>query len=272
MAKSIQNKKVKKVAEKQTENKIDEKIDERAVGTKVTTKVVIASLPFVITAIVWILIWIIPKGPVVVDPWYQAVKLVDSSNKVSEANLKIKLREEGGDMLKDLIKKYPFHARVQFFLGYYYFVCQKWDSALVPLKEAARIDSGASINAVWPDAHDLIAKAALNKALVMINNQQFAQAKDVLLDAYPYYPNNPFLNKFLGSVYFNLKEDENALRYSLVSFNGNPKDSEVANLIGVLYKTKGDMMNATSYFKRALELNPNNVMAKNNLNSLSVTQ
>jgi tetratricopeptide (TPR) repeat protein len=272
MAKETQKRNIKKVAEGQIEKKIEEKIVRSEEETKVTSNLIISSIPFIISAILWILLWIIPNGPAVVDPWYKAVKLVDSASKIQDNKIRYGILEEGGNQLRDLTLKHPYHARVHFFLGYYYFVSQKWDSALTSLKESARIDSGATINAVWPDAHDLIAKSALNKALVFIQQNQFKQAKEILLDAYDYYPKHPILNKFLGSVNFNLGEYELALRYSMISFSGNPKDSEVANLIGTLYKMKNDLVNASAYYRKAVELDPNNQTVLHNLNSLNLTK
>lgn len=228
------------------------------------------SIPFIIAIIIWLLIWIVPKGAPVVDPWYKAVQLVDSAaNKTQDPKIKQILFNEGGNQLKELVKKHPYHARVHFFLGFYYFTTQNWDSALVELKEAAKIDSGSILNSVWPDAYDLIAKTCINKSVLYTQTGQLIEAKKILLEGYKYAPNQPLLNRFLGNVYYNLKDYENAFRHLMISFSGNPNDDITANLLGILYNMKGDINNAKTYFNRALQINPNNQAAKTNLINLN---
>ncbi|MFC2130425.1 tetratricopeptide repeat protein [Bacteroidota bacterium] len=229
-----------------------------------------AAIPFALAFLVYALIWIVKPGEPVVDPWFKAIKLVDSSKRVDDPVQRTKLMNEGGNELRRLVELHPYHARVRFFLGYYYFVKQDWDSSLFELKEAARLDSGSTINSIWPNAHELIIKAAINKSLLFRNTGNLQRAKDILLDASPYHPNNPMLNKHIGSVYFDMKEYDNAQRHFMISFNGNPKDADIANLIGVIYKMRGDVNNASAYFRRALQLNPNHAGAKVNLESLGI--
>jgi tetratricopeptide (TPR) repeat protein len=228
-----------------------------------------ASIPFVIAFIFYALIWIIPPGPPVEDPWYKAVKLVDSSKKLNNPKMKNKLLKSAGNELKHLVDIHPYHAKVHFFLGYYYFVKQNWDSALVELEEAARIDSGSTINSIWPNAHDLITKAAINKSMNLMNQGKVNRAREILLDAYKYGKYDPLLNKFIGNFYLNTKEYDNALQHLMISMNRNPKDPDTANLIGVVYKMKGDINNALAYFRHALQLNPDHNGAKNNLASIT---
>ncbi len=229
----------------------------------------LAAIPFGLAFIIYACIWLFEPGEPVSDPWFAAVKLVDSSQKVTDPTLKQKLLNDGGYELRHLVKIHPYHARVRFFLGYYYFVTQNWDSSLSELKEAARLDSGSTINSVWPNAHDLITKVAINKSVFAMNSGNLIEAKLLLLDAYPYYPSNPLLNKYIGNVYYNLGEYENAFRHFSVSFQGNQNDADVVNMLGVLYKMKGDMNNATAHFQRALQINPEHPGAKVNLSSIN---
>jgi hypothetical protein len=139
------------------------------------------SIPFILALVLYSLIWIVPAAPPVIDPWYAAVQLVDSSKKVNDPLLKEKLLTQGGNELRELVRLYPYHARVRFFLGYYYFSVDKWDSSLIEFKEAARMDSGATINPVWPDAHKLLIKAALNKCNVLLQQKKLTECKTILL-------------------------------------------------------------------------------------------
>ncbi|MFH1051742.1 MAG: tetratricopeptide repeat protein [bacterium] len=258
------------VNENQTvEPKNPKEKDSEALKINFKNKKFLAAIPFVLAILIYACIWLFEPGEPVVDPWFAAVKLVDSSQKATDPTLKQNLLNEGGNELRHLVKIHPYHARVRFFLGYYYFVTQNWDSSLSELKEAARLDSGSTINSVWPNAHDLISKAAINKSVLSMNQGKLQEAKQLLLDAYPYYPQNPLLNKYIGNVYFNLGEYENAFRHFSVSLQGNQNDADVANMLGVLYKMKGDMNNAKAYFQRALQINPNHQGAKTNLSGIN---
>lgn len=225
-----------------------------------------AFIPFAIAALFFASIWIFkPAGPVI-DPWYAAVKLVDSSNKVQNPQIKKNILDEGGRQLKELVKEYPFHGRIHFFLGYYYFTKRQWDSALTELKISAKMDSGATINAFWPQAHDLIIKSSINMSIVSANQNKIQESEQYLLSAIPYNPNDPLLNKFLGSFYLNHSQIDKALIYYLKSLNANPKDAQVSNNIGLIYMQRKQIETAIPYFKRALSLNPNLAVAKDNLN------
>lgn len=254
-----------------TDDIITETVDTKSVETSGAIRKnakLIAAIPFGIAIIIYALIWIIKPGEPVVDPWFAAVKLVDSSNRVQDPAIKAKLMNEGGNELRRLVKLHPYHARVHYYLGYYFFLKQDWDSSMIELKEASRIDSGSTINSIWPNAHDLIVKTSVNQSLIYRNAGNPAKAKEILLEAYPYYPNHPLLNKHLGSVCYDTQDFEGALRYFTVSLNGEPKDYDVSNMIGVLFKMKGDLNNAAAYFNKTLQLNPNHAGARMNLESL----
>jgi tetratricopeptide (TPR) repeat protein len=229
----------------------------------------IASMPFVIALLIYISIWVFEPGEPVLDPWNAAIRLVDSSQKVNDINLKKDLLNKGGNELRYLALKHPYHARVRFYLGYYFFITQNWDSSMIELKEAARLDSGSTINSIWPNAHDLITKVAINKSIIYLNNGKLQEAKNTLLDAYQYYPSNPLLNKYLGNLYFNLGDYDGAFRYLSISVQGEPNDADVINMLGVLYKMKGDLNNAKAYFQKALQINPNHPQAKVNLGNIN---
>jgi len=258
------------INEKVTESvEISGKVDAEKFQFNFRNKKFFASIPFGIAIIIYISIWIFEPGEPVVDPWFAAVKLVDSSQKITDPVIKNKLLNEGGNDLRHLVKIHPYHARVRFFLGYYYFVTQNWDSSMTELKEAAHLDSGSTINSIWPNAHDLITKVAINKSVPVMNQGNLQKAKEILLDAYPYYPSNPLLNKYIGNIYFNLGEYDNAFRHFSTSMQGDPNDADVVNIIGVLYKMKGDMNNAKAHFQRALQINPNHPQAKVNIVGLN---
>ncbi len=227
-----------------------------------------AALPFIVAALVYWWIWIVPTGEKVKDPWYAAVHLVDSARKTNNPKLKTELLNKGGNELKRLVAEHPYHARIHFFLGYYYFAKKNWDSALVKLKKAAKMDSGATINPVWHQANELIVKAAVNKSLALRNQNKPQEALNVLLNASKYGQNNPVLNKFIGDAYFRKGEYDLALKYFLHSYKFNQKDADLCNMIGVLYKYRNDLNRAASFFKTALRLNTNHKAAKQNLSSL----
>jgi hypothetical protein len=90
------------------------------------------------------------------DPWYEAFSKVNAGMKTQDPVVKQQLLDRGGGALKELCKRYPYHARVHFFLGCYYEYTGCYDSAIVHAKEALRLGSGAEVNQVDDLATELL--------------------------------------------------------------------------------------------------------------------
>lgn len=226
-------------------------------------KKLLALIPFAVAVIIYTLVWT-KVETVVQDPWYEAIMMVDSSQRVKDPQLKQQLMDKGGNKLRQLVIQHPYHARVHFFLGYYYFLAGNWDSTIIQQKEAYRIDSGSTINSVWPDAINILSNATMNKANTYLSKGQVASAKHTLLESLRYTAGNPFTNKMLGNIYLNLNATDSALYYYNISTSLQP-DADVLNNMGVVYLTKKDYKNAVPFLLKALELKPDNKSAKANL-------
>jgi hypothetical protein len=98
------------------------------------------------------------------DPWYEAFSIVNAATKTPNTFLRQKLLEKGGKELKDLCRKYPYHARVHYLLGCYFEYIGQYDSAIVQAGEAVRLGSGAVVNQVDGLAEQLRLSATAKKA------------------------------------------------------------------------------------------------------------
>jgi Flp pilus assembly protein TadD len=226
-------------------------------------KKLLAAIPFLVAVIIYAFIWTKPDV-VVQDPWYEAIMMVDSSQRVQSPELKKELMDKGGNMLRQLVIQHPYHARVHFFLGYYYMLSGNMDSTIIQQREAFRIDSGSTINSVWPDASNILANAVLNKASLMLNKNDLSSAKSLILENLHYASNNPNINKTLGNIYLGMNRSDSALYYYNISVSVQP-DADVLNNMGVVYLSMSDFKNAIPFLQKALELKPDNKNARMNL-------
>jgi hypothetical protein len=115
----------------------------------------------------YLFFWNAPKIHLM-DPWYEAYHQVNLAMNTQDPVMKRQLLDQGGGALKELCRKYPYHARVHYLLGCYYDYTGNYDSAIVHAKEAIRLGSGATVNQVDDIAAQLLIsstskKAALNK-------------------------------------------------------------------------------------------------------------
>ncbi len=157
----------------------------------------------------------------IVDEWYKALHLVDSGKKSSDDVLKLKLMEQGGNQLKELVKKYPFHARVNFFLGYYYMNKDNFDSAIKYYKIAYSQDSGATINAIWREVGSSLVYCYKKKSEKATADRDFDNSLIYLKEALKYEPFEAQTNFFIGNTYLYLNMPDSALPYYLIAVKYN---------------------------------------------------
>jgi tetratricopeptide (TPR) repeat protein len=219
------------------------------------------------------------------DPWYGAILLVDSSNRVADPALKSKLLEDGGEQLRYLLKEHPYHARIYYFMGVYHSIKQNWDSAIYCQRKAIFIGSGGLVNNVEFDAHRELITALFNKGNQFLQNKgvdsAIAYYESALKEGASARPTQR-INALLGQVLNNasiastykgnnlaqnnmhaeaLKAFETALKYV-------PNEPDVYNNIGILYINLKDYQKAEQAFKKALEIDPGYEKARQNLNGV----
>ncbi len=249
----------------------------------------IAQTALGVTVLLFVLIWIEPPMHDFQDPWYTAIRLVDSSRKVQDPTLKEKLLEEGGSMLKSLSAKHPYHARVHYFLGVYYSMKQDWDNAIAEHTKAVEIGSGGLVNNVEFDAQrDLIgalfskANSLLDKKLIDSSIKYYNSALDQskklrmtkkLADLMPHLINNLSVAYMQKGNELNRNGNlDSALACYEQSVSVNPRRADALNNIGTIYSKKGNRQKALEYFNKALQVEPENQSARNNLNALRKSQ
>ena len=231
-------------------------------------KKIAAIVIFIAAICIYLYAWT-DVGDPVVDPWFAAVQLVDSSRKVDDPQLKHQLLERGGDELRYLTAKFPYHARVHFLLGYYYSTAAKWDSSIAEYKEAIRIGAGGYVNQVEFIAMDYLTNAAISWANELLQKRDFAQARKTIDEALVYKPKEAALNSMKGIIYHNLGQLDSAIACYSVSLEANPQNPDIHFNRAVAYLNKGQFQLAKADFQKTLEQNPNHEGARKNLAYLS---
>ncbi|OGU12351.1 MAG: hypothetical protein A2X61_01245 [Ignavibacteria bacterium GWB2_35_12] len=158
------------------------------------------SLLFSVFVIFFLLVW---KEPEVksIDPWYEGYMLVDSSMKVSEPQLKKGLLNQGGDILRELVKEYPYHSKVHLLLGIFYEVSGQWDSAIAEHTESMRLGAGGTINPIEQDAKRQLLICYLNKSNHQLQLAEYANARKTIDDAISRSLNHPDLDNQIGIIF-----------------------------------------------------------------------
>jgi Flp pilus assembly protein TadD len=77
------------------------------------------------------------------------------------------------------------------------------------------------------------------------------------LETLKYFPNHNNANNNVGVIYFNRKKFDEALVYFQKAVAADPNNSNAIGNIGAIYQNKGDMIKAKEYYEKALEITPN---------------
>lgn len=244
--------------------KAPQKIEEPIQAVPLSKKLV-SAIPYAVAVIIFLLVWTENKTEVI-DPWYAAVRLVDSSNRVTDPDEKLRILEEGGSQLRELVAEHPYHARVHFFYGYYFLTSQKWDSAIAEFAEAVRIDTLSTVNPVWFDAVNMLAVASLNKANGYLQNSKIDEAMNALQFAKLYSPNHRDVNHNIAVIFHNTGRLDSAVVYYEQALSADPNDQQIReNLSNAYFVMANRAMQERNFklaaplYQRAVELNPNNI-------------
>ena len=225
-------------------------------------------LPLIIFIVLYTSAWILPE-PQVIDPWYKAIKLIDSSKKVSDPTYKNQLIEQAGKELKQLLSLHPYHARLYYFMGYYFYHTGNWDSSIAYEKKAIKMDSGSVWNKIDIEANDLIIEAYLNKSRILATSNQIEKAKEALLETLPYKPTDFNVYKNLGNIYFIQNLLDSATYFYKQAISYKTDDADIYNNIGIIASKFNKLSEARQYFEKALQINPDYKESIKNLNNLT---
>jgi tetratricopeptide (TPR) repeat protein len=245
----------------------------------------IAFIGFGIVVLFYIFIWIEPGMKGFEDPWYTAIKMVDSSRKVTNESQKAKLLEEGGSQLKKLATIHPYHARVHHYLGIYYTYKQDWDRAIAEQSKAIELGSGGLVNNVEYDAHRELIFAIFSKANAFAEKKQLDSAIEFynkavnesgrlrlssktaeLMGHVNFNLSIAYMQK--GNKYLEMNNLDSALVYFEKSVAINPRMADALNNMGTIYSKMNNQAKALEYFSKALAIDPENKNALNNLNAI----
>lgn len=114
---------------------------------------------------------------------------------------------------------------------------------------------------------NLDAMVGLGKAYSL--SDQRADAKNILMQAYNTYSNNPKIQAALGDFNYSFQDYNTALEfYKLALSSGYLRDYRTNLSTALCYEKLGDTKNAKLYYKITLILNPNATEAKIRLSQL----
>lgn len=145
-----------------------------------------------LSVLAYLALWFVPP-PRIVDPWNEAITLVNDARAAQDPARKRELLDRAGAMLGEMVQSHPYHARVQFVASYYYNDVGDNEAAIVHAKEAIRLGSGARVNQVDGIAREVLVDASLKKAQALINGNDLRGARTVLDDAQAIDPASPRL-------------------------------------------------------------------------------
>ena len=208
------------------------------------------------------------------DPWYRAASKIQKSNTIKDKTEKIEMIEEGGQELRELVAKHPYHARVHYLLGYYYVQSQKWDSAITELKIAIEKGKGGIVNQVDLEAQKMLRAPILNRTNKYLNSKQIYKARASNDEGIALSPNEPLFWLQGGMIHEQLGQTDSAMYYYEKSFNFNPNNEDTKKRLVQIYFNYGNhffaqkqYQVALNFYQKTIKIKPNNPDFNNNVGS-----
>ena len=235
-------------------------------------KKMLAFVPFAIFIALFLLAWT-GRDVDLKDPWYRAVGILEEGRKEKDPELSAKLIDSSGQMLDNLLEKFPFHARVHFFKGYYFITKKNWDSAIVELKTTIDKGKGGTVNQVEFQASKMLANAAINRANEMMKEKKISSGINLMREILIHYAPSS-VNLWNHTAYFHqsIQQLDSAIVYynKALSINPNFKPSK-QNLVGIYkmyanyYINQNNLKIAKQYYEQAVRIMPQDADLHNNL-------
>ena len=250
-------------------SKKEKVITEKKSATKTRTILHISYrhfLPLCFALFIFMIIWFKPYNVNLKDPWYEGAILIDSARKEIDTNQRKALLVAAGKILTEQVQKHPYHARVHYLYGFYWFDRQNWDSTIFHEKEAIRLGAGGTVNQVEYNAQEILNSAIGNKVTALLNSGRLKEAADVLEYAKTPEMFNPGIDKYRGIIYSRQGNSDSALFCFLRYKEAIPNDANNLANIAISYNQKNMRDSALVYINQALKLDPTNANA-NFLNS-----
>ena len=101
----------------------------------------------------------------------------------------------------------------------------------------------------------------LLKGHILFNLYKYNQALEIYNQLEHKFGNDSTLLKNRGNIYFEYKDDDNALKCFLVYLDQSSQDNEVNLNIGLSYLHQGEKENSELYFLKVFQSDPTNSKA-----------
>lgn len=241
-----------------------------------TKDYVITFLPISIIAILFLISWT-DRDYVYQDDWYAAVSILDSARLTQDQAKKKDYIDRGGKWLLQIEKKYPFHAKVRMFVGYYYLQLGDWDNAIKELQVAIEKGKGGIVNQIEFQARDFLTNAIINKTQILMQQKKYDEVIKVMEDNLPFAGENVnFLNHF-ANIYANLGRVDLALNYFEKIIVIDPNNEKIKTHVGNLcfniannFAKNNNFADAYPFYIKAIKYVQTNPHYYNNLANVEI--
>ena len=230
-----------------------------------------ALIPFLVLSFIFLISWT-NQDIDIRDPWYKAIQKVEDSRKIKDPEEQKKMLLEGGQELREILEKYPKHARVHYFMAIYYTRVNELDSAKMESIKTIEMGKGALVNQVDGLGKQLLSKISMNQANFLIKQKKFQQAIDVMQLSLNYYPNDKNINNHIAYTYQLKNNPDSAIAYYTKAIQIDPKfkiaRNNLANILfqyGTFYAKQKKYKLAEENYRKAQSLNPKDASYNNNL-------
>lgn len=227
-------------------------------------------LPFLVVIAVFLFIWALPEYRQI-DPWHQAAKLLDSAANAPSEGIKRDLLLESGRQLKELESEHPYHARIQMYLGTYYFRIGSWDSSIVHYRKALDLGSGGMVNQIEHKTKPLLSKAMIARLNELIDRKQFSLAYEEVNKAIADFPDEPNFQNQLAVIYHKTGRADSAVKMYQKIVDKYPNFKPARNNLAGAYFVRGNYeLKQKNYeaalrsYKTSINLMPKNPETYNN--------
>lgn len=244
---------------------------------EITTKdKVIALIPAFIIGFLFLISWT-DREIELKDDWYEAVSIVDSARTIEDVSKKKEYLDRGGKWLLELKEKYPFHAKLRMFVGYYYIQAGLFDKAIDELEVAIEDGKGGIVNQIEFQARDMLTNAVINKTQILMQQQKFEDAFQVMRDSYSSAPEHPSYLHHYATVFAQANKADSAIYYYEKVIAIAPNFGKVKETLASIYFNYGNayaqqnsMQNAYEKYSRAVQLFQGNPHYFNNLANIEL--
>lgn len=243
----------------------------------ITTKdKIIALIPAFIIGFLFLISWT-DRDIELKDDWYAAVAIVDSARTTDDIKLKKDYLDRGGKWLLELKEKYPFHAKLRMFVGYYYIQAGEFDKAIDELEVAIEEGKGGIVNQIEFQARDMLTNAVMNKTQILMQQKKFEEAFQVMRDSYFAAPEHPSYLQHYGTVFAQANRADSAIYYYEKVIKIAPTFGKTKETLASIYFNYGNayaqqnaIENAYEKYLRAVQLFQGNPHYFNNLANIEL--